>query len=67
MTRWKSSSFSHEGPECPGCGHTWKLDESCYFDENGYELHCDECETDFSVQPHALWSWTGRKITEEDK
>lgn len=55
--------FSHEGPMCPCCKVVRTVDEAFYYDENGYDLEC-ECGTEFTVHPHALWTWTsGIKAT----
>jgi hypothetical protein len=55
-------SWSAEGPLCPGCGAKWRADEASYFNENGFELECDECDLVFVVQPVCSWSWTGRAL-----
>lgn len=59
------AGFSTEGPVCPCCNSLWLVDEASYFNENGYDLQCDECGTAFSVQPAASWSWTSRPIVKE--
>jgi uncharacterized Zn finger protein len=58
---------STEGPVCPWCSALWTTDEAFYFDENGYELECDECGAVFAVEPCASWSWTSHLIVKKRK
>jgi ribosomal protein L37AE/L43A len=59
MTKLSSSeTYSHDGPECPHCGHTLTPDESHYYDERYNKDTCPECDHTFSVEVHNSTSWT---------
>lgn len=45
------------GPVCPQCKTLFTPEEPYYFNAYGYDLKCDECDTEFSVYPSCEWSW----------
>lgn len=46
-----------EVPECPKCGYEYIADGGKYYDENGFDKECDECNTVFFVQPYIKVTW----------
>lgn len=61
------TSFSTIGPECPFCEAMWATDEASYFDENGFDLKCEECGTEFRVTPSCSWMWRSVMTKKGDK
>lgn len=57
----EDTAWSDEEIMCPYCHHAFSPDEGSYYDQNGYELDCDECHEVFIVQPQCLWSWSTKK------
>lgn len=66
VTKQVKRAYSTQGPVCPFCERMFTPDENYYFDENGYDLDCDECGGVFHVRPDASWSWSSRAKTFED-
>ena len=62
---------SGEGPRCPNpkCHRQYTATgcDPCYFDENGFEEECDECGTNFFVQPIISVSWRTSSIPTKKK
>jgi hypothetical protein len=50
--------YSTDGIVCPQCETLISPDSSSDYNQTGFDLMCNECETKFNVVPHVVWSWS---------
>jgi len=50
---------SNRGPVCPYCKHLHPADEAFFYEEEGFDYDCHNCEQPFRVAVHTTTTWTG--------
>lgn len=65
MSETPRTTYSTDGPTCPGCGSEYTPDETWYYEQGGYKITCDECACEFMVMAEALWSWESTELIRE--
>lgn len=58
MSAFPTDSTYDDKPVCPGCGHEWETDEPEFFDENGFETTCPDCDLKLTINPSCSWSYS---------
>lgn len=51
------TTYSHDGPVCPYCGHQHRNDDSQFYNENLSELECGSCGKVSLMRVCVSWSW----------
>ena len=54
-----------EGPECPFCKTIVTADAPIFYEENGFQIDCDECGKKYQVWPNISVSWRTEAVKED--
>ena len=58
MSHFPTDSTYDDKPVCPGCGYEWDTDDPSFYDENGFEETCPDCDLKLFIQPSCSWSYS---------
>lgn len=58
MSYYPQPDTYEDQPTCPGCGYVWSTDDGGFYDENGYDLECPECELKLFCSPSVSWTFS---------